>query len=130
MTRKASPVLSIALSILCLASFLAIPFFSSAGQFPEIRSSFEKFLATYVKEIKRGNTVYLKAVHPKLPEEMNGFFIGITMDMMKYADENNLSPTITCREYEICKVTWPQPGDSWAAQTFVRHDGNWKWLDY
>ena len=61
---------------------------------------------------------------------MSGFFIGLTMDMMKYADENNLSPTITCREYEICKVTWPQPGDSWAAQTFVRHDGNWKWLDY
>ena len=57
-------------------------------------------------------------------------FIGITLDMMKYADDNNLSPAVTCREYEMCKVTWPQPGDSWAAQTFIRHEGVWRWLDY
>ena len=115
---------------LCVAVCLFTPLPVAGGEIPELESSFNGFLGTYIKEIKSGNTSYLKTVHPKLPEEQRGFFIGITLDMMKYADDNNLSPAVTCREYEMCKVTWPQPGDSWAAQTFIRHEGVWRWLDY
>lgn len=54
---------------------------------------------------------------------MHDFFFDATMAMMRCADEQGLEPDIECKEYEVCKVTWPQPGGSWAAQSFIRHDG-------
>ena len=96
----------------------------------ELESSFRQFLADYIIQVKKGNREYLEVVHPGLPREQRSFFIGITIDMMKHADENDLKPAITCRDYGICKATWPQPGGSWAAQHFIRHDGNWRWLQY
>jgi hypothetical protein len=130
MTREEPPALAKAVHVLCLVFCLAIPCLASAADYPDLESSFKEFLGTYIQEIKNGNADYLKTVYPGLPEEKRGFFMGNTLDMMKHAHENNLSPSITCREYEICKATWPQPGDSWAAQTFVRRDGKWQWLDY
>ena len=54
---------------------------------------------------------------------MRDFFFDMTLDMMKHAKEAGLEPEITCREYGVCKVIWPQPGDSWAAQSFIKHEG-------
>ena len=115
---------------LCVAVCLFTPLPVSGDEIPELESSFNGFLGTYIKEIKSGNTSYLKAVHPKLPEEQYDFFLNITLNMMKYAHENTLSPTVTCREFNICKAVWPQPANSWAAQSFIRHEGVWRWLDY
>lgn len=33
-----------------------------------------------------------------------------------------------CKKYKICKVTWPPPEDSWAAQSFIKHEGAWRIL--
>ena len=96
----------------------------------DLETGFRQFLDTYIKEIRSGNREFLKTTHPNLPEEMQGFFIGITIDMMEYANVNGLEPTITCRDYNICKATWPQPGDSWASQSFILHQGSWRWLEY
>ena len=114
----------------CLVVCLVSPSIAFGAEVPELELSFKVFLGTYVKEIKRGNADYLETVHPKLPEEMHEFFLDITLGMMKHADEKGLFPKITCREYNICKATWPQPGGSWAAQTFIRHEGDWLWLEY
>lgn len=94
----------------------------------DLEADFRAFLETYVQEMKQGNTEYLVSVHPDLPAEMHEFFFDATQAMMKYADEQGLEPTIECREYEVCKVTWPQPGGSWAAQSFIRHEGVWRFL--
>ena len=96
----------------------------------DLESGFRQFLGTYIKEMRAENREFLGTVHPNLPEETQGFFIGITLDMMKHANENGLDPTITCRDYNICKATWPQPGDSWASQSFILHESSWRWLEY
>lgn len=76
------------------------------------------------------NTAYLKAVHPKLPAETCAFFFDVTLNMMRYADENEtVEPKIECQDFNVCKVVYPQPNDSWAAQRFIRHEGDWRWLD-
>ena len=109
---------------------LGMPVRMFSADIPQLQTSFMNFLSIYIKEIKQGNAGYLETVHPNLPADMHEFFIDITLDMMKYAGNEGIAPDITCREYDICKVTWPQPGDSWAAQTFVRHEGKWQWLEY
>ena len=114
------------LSILCMTLLIPSLCLAEVG----LESGFHQFLETYIKEIRSGNREFLGTVHPNLPEETQGFFIGITIDMMKHANENGLDPTITCREYNICKATWPQPGGSWASQSFILHEGSWRWLEY
>jgi hypothetical protein len=94
----------------------------------DVEADFRAFLETYVQEIKQRNTEYLVNVHPDLPADMHDFFLEATQSMMKYADEQGIEPTIECREYNVCKVTWPQPGGSWAAQSFIRHEGVWRFL--
>jgi len=95
----------------------------------EIEASFRTFLAEYRREIKQRNQAYLSRIHPNLPAEMRDFFLDVTIDMMKYSDANDIAPQITCREYAVCKATYTQPNDSWAAQTFILHDGAGRWLD-
>jgi hypothetical protein len=75
----------------------------------DLEADFRAFLETYVQEIKQRNTEYLVNVHPDLPADMHEFFLEATQAMMKYADEQAIEPTIECREYNVCKVTWPQP---------------------
>lgn len=82
----------------CIMVCLLAPLSVSGSELAELESSFNDFLVTYIKEIKSGNTDYLKTIHPKLPEEQRDFFVNITLDMMKYARDNNLSPTVACRE--------------------------------
>jgi hypothetical protein len=96
----------------------------------DLEQGFRLFLGNYIKEINSGNRQFLETIHPNLPEEMRGFFIGVTIDMMKYAHANGLEPAITCRDYNICKATWPQPSESWASQSFILHEGSWRWLEY
>jgi len=128
--RTRRSVVKMVVGTLCSGIFLLSPGMASSAEFPELESSFRQFLAVYIDEMKSGNKQYLETIHPSLPAGQRGFFIGITLDMMRHADEEHLKPGITCREYGICKATWPQPGGSWAAQTFIRYDGAWKWLDY
>ena len=130
MVRTRRSAVRMVVGALCLGTFLLSPGMATPAGFEELESSFRQFLAVYISEMKKGNRQYLETVHPSLPGGQQGFFIGITLDMMKYADEEQLEPEITCREYSICKATWPQPGGSWAAQTFIRRHGEWKWLDY
>lgn len=95
----------------------------------DIEASFRTFLAEYRREIKRRNRDYLARVHPSLPAEMRDFFLDVTIDMMKHSDETGTAPQIDCQEYAVCKATYTQPGDTWAAQSFIFHDGAWRWLD-
>ena len=125
-----SATLKTAILTLCIVTSLVATPFASVDDLSELESSFQDFHSTYIREIKSGNTEFLRSVHPKLPEEIYSFFIGITLDMMKHANDEGLGPAVTCREYNICKATWPQPGGSWAAQTFILHEGKWQWLAY
>lgn len=103
---------------------------SDQGSRDEVEGNFRQFLNQYQLEMRARNTAYLKAVHPKLPAETYAFFFDVTLNMMRYADENNeVEPKIECQDFNICKVVYPQPNDSWAAQRFIRHDGDWRWLD-
>ena len=96
----------------------------------DLEENFRQFLSQYRLEVRARNTAYLKAVHPKLPAEMHAFFFDVTLNMMRYADENEgVEPKIECQDFSICKVVYPQPNDSWAAQRFIRHEGDWRWLD-
>lgn len=95
----------------------------------DLKRSFQAFLQDYRHEIRRRNAAYLKSVHPKLPEDMHGFFFDVTGDMMKFSEEQGLEPTLECQEFKVCKVIYPQPGGSWAAQRFILHDNGWRWLD-
>lgn len=65
---------------------------------------------------------------PELPPEMADFFFDLTQGMMRHAEQHDLQPEIACRTYGVCTVTWPQPQDHWAAQAFIRHAGEWRWL--
>jgi hypothetical protein len=94
-----------------------------------LETSFRSFLAEYRQEVRQRNVDYLKIVHPKLPPEQYDFFFDITLQMMRHSDENGLEPKIECREYGVCKAVYMQPGGSWAAQTFILHEGDWRWLD-
>ena len=60
---------------------------------------------------------------------MHDFFLDITIDMMKFSDENDAEPKIECQVYNACKVIYPQPNDNWAAQQFIFHNGSWRWLE-
>lgn len=95
----------------------------------EIETSFQNFLAEYRREIKRRNRAYLGNVHPSLPGEMHDLFLDITINMMKFSEDNGLEPAIECRDYAVCKVVYTQPDNSWAAQQFIFHNGAWRWLD-
>ncbi len=79
--------------------------------------------------MRRRNGAYLKSVHPKLPDEMYDFFFDVTLQMMQFSEDEDLEPTIECQEFKVCKVVYPQPNDSWAAQRFISHEGAWRWLD-
>ena len=94
----------------------------------DLEADFRAFFDTYVQEIDQRNVEYLRGVHPDLPSEMHEFFFDATQSMMKHADEQGLEPAIECEDYDVCEVTWPQPGDSWAAQRFIRHEGAWRFL--
>ena len=96
---------------------------------PEIEASFQTFLTEYRHEIKQRKRSYLSGVHPSLPGEMHDFFLDITIDMMKFSDENDTEPKIECQVYNACKVIYPQPNDNWAAQQFIFHNGSWRWLE-
>lgn len=103
---------------------------SDQGSRDDVKESFRQFLDKYQLEMRARNTAYLKTVHPKLPAETHAFFFDVTLNMMRYADENEgVEPKIECQDFNICKVVYPQPNDSWAAQRFIRHAGNWRWLD-
>ena len=106
------------------------PTFAAGEESNDLEAGFQSFLNTYISQVKQRNVDYLRTVHPKLPADMYDFFFDLTLGMMKYAGEKSLSPDIECREYNVCKVIWPQPGESWAAQTFILHEGKWLWLDY
>lgn len=129
MSRPVTKTLKAAAFALCLV--LVPSLFAFGGEtVEELEPAFRRFLETYVGEIRSGNMEYLGTVHPNLPVETRGFFIGVTLDMMKYATDEGLKPTVTCRDMGICKVTWPQPGDSWASQSFLLQNREWRWLDY
>lgn len=111
--------------ILCVPALLVA---AGCGGREDLNSEFRPFLDTYVREIHERDREYLRNVHPELPEEMSDFFLDVTLSMMRYAEENGLEPTIECEEYDVCQVTWPQPGGNWAAQRFIRQEGAWQFL--
>ena len=118
---------SVSLSVLG-PSFAQSP--SDQVRVDELEKSFRQFLSEYWQEMKQRNSVYLRAVHPKLPGEAHEFFFDVTLDMMRYAEATEgVEPTIVCQDFSVCKVVYPQPNNSWAAQRFILHDGAWRWLD-
>ena len=36
---------------------------------------------------------------------------------------------VTALRAAVAEFGCPQPNDSWAAQRFIWHEGNWRWLD-
>ena len=95
----------------------------------ELERSFQEFLQEYRHEMRRRNGTYLKSVHPKLPDEMYDFFFDVTLQMMQFSEDEDLEPALECEEFQVCKVIYPQPNNSWAAQRFIFHEGAWRWLD-
>jgi hypothetical protein len=96
----------------------------------DVEDSFRQFLGEYWPQMKARNSDYLKTVHPKLPAEAYDFFFDITLAMMQYAETNEaVEPKIECQDFNVCKVIYPQPNDSWAAQRFILYQGAWRWLD-
>jgi len=96
----------------------------------DVEDSFRQFLGEYWPQMKARNSDYLKTVHPKLPAEAYDFFFDVTLNMMRYAETNEaVEPKIECQDFNVCKVIYPQPNDSWAAQHFVLHQGVWRWLN-
>ena len=93
-----------------------------------IEDDFRVFLKDYVAHIESRDRSFLHTVNPELPEDMNDFFFDVTMNMMKHAKDEGLDPTVNCKEYGVCTVTWPLSDGSWAAQSFIRHDGKWQFL--
>lgn len=115
--------------ILLLSFLLAYPAGLYGENTSKLKTDFQEFLGTYIEAVKIRDKQFLGTIHPNLPEDMYEFFFDVTQNMMSFAQEEGLAPDIECREYNVCKVTWPQPGDSWAAQTFIRHEGKWRWLE-
>ena len=96
----------------------------------ELEASFQAFLEVYWQELKDRNRTFLASVHPKLPQDMYDFFFDMTLSMMRYSEDNpEVEPAIECQEFNICKVVYPQPNGSWAAQRFILYEGTWRWLD-
>ncbi len=95
----------------------------------DLEHSFQAFLRDYRPEMRRRNAAYLKTVHPKLPEEMHDFFFDITLQMMKFSDDQGLEPTMECQDFKVCKVIYPQPEGGWAAQRFILSGDGWRWLE-
>jgi hypothetical protein len=95
----------------------------------ELEQSFQAFLPDYWEAINKGDKAFLKSVHPKLPAEMYDFFFEVTRDMMAHSEKESLSRSMECQDYKVCKIVYPQPNDSWAAQQFIQHEGRWRWLD-
>lgn len=95
----------------------------------DLERSFQAFLQDYWQEIRRRNGAFLESVHPKLPNDMYEFFFDVTLQMMRFSDEQSLEPTIECQEFNVCKAIYPQPNDSWAAQRFILYESSWRWLD-
>lgn len=120
-TWKLIPWLSVSLLVLgagCREADRALP----------TEESFRSFLEVYVERIHTRDIEYLQSVHPSLPSEMRDFFFDVTADMMHHSRDQGLQPTIECQEYEVCTVTWTQSDGSWAAQRFIRHEGEWRFL--
>ena len=118
--------------LLCCLLILAVlqsSFAATQGDV-DVEGSFRQFLGEYWPQMKARNADYLKTVHPKLPAEAYGFFFDATLGMMQYAETNEaVEPKIECQDFNVCKVIYPQPNDSWAAQRFILHQGAWRWLD-
>ena len=95
----------------------------------ELERSFGEFLEGYWQEIQQRNETYLASLHPKLPKEMHDFFFDATLQMMNFSEKKGLERTIECQNFKVCKVTYPQPNDSWAGQRFILYEGNWRWLN-
>ncbi len=110
--------------------FAQLPLAAAQDGSNELAVKFQAFLGEYQPQMKARNADYLKSVHPKLPAEAYDFFFDVTLNMMKYAEETEgAEPKIECQEFNVCRVIYPQPNDSWAAQRFILHEGNWRWLD-
>ncbi len=116
------------ISFACIAAVFATLGCRNGEKGNDVEADFQTFFEAYVQGITQRNTEYLLSVHPDLPSEMHEFFFDVTQEMMQYAGEHGLEPSVECREYNVCKVTWPQPGGSWAAQSFIRHQGEWRFL--
>ena len=95
----------------------------------ELKRSFQAFLDDYWQEIQHRNGTFLASVHSKLPKDMHYLFFDATLQMMNFSEETGLERTIDCQEFNVCKVVYPQPNDSWAAQRFISYKGEWRWLD-
>ena len=118
--------------LLCclLASVVAKSSMATTQNSGDVEGSFRQFLKEYWPQMKARNSNYLKTVHPKLPAEAYGFFFDVTLNMMLYAETNEaVEPKIECQDFNVCKVIYPQPNDSWAAQRFILHHGAWRWFD-
>ena len=94
-----------------------------------LEAEFRSFLPTYIQRIKQRDIEYLETVHPGLPKEMHEFFLNLTLNSMKHADEEGLEPDIKYKDENVFTVTWPQPGDSWEEQSFIRYGGSWRFLE-
>lgn len=101
---------------------------AEASEAQQLKADFQDFLSVYIRKMEEKDTDFLARVHPELPGELYDFFFDATQAMMRHAQKNGLPPDIACKDYGVCTATWPQPGDSWAAQSFIRHEGTWRWL--
>ena len=120
--------LTAALVLLLLWSFASPAMAGNKGQTEGLKKDFQQFLPTYIQHVREKDRSFLATIHPELPEEMYDFFFDATLNMMRYARSHDLQPDVTCKDYGVCTVTWPQPKNSWAAQTFIRHEEHWRWL--
>lgn len=128
MKRRPKPVVAALIGLLLLSWSVPGLALGRDDGVLALRSDFEQFLPTYVQAVKQGNVAFLARIHPDLPPEMVDFFFDLTQGMMRHAEQHDLQPEIECRAYGVCTVTWPQPQGHWAAQSFIRHDGKWRWL--
>ena len=102
----------------------------ASGDLAKLETDFQRFLDDYWQHVRRRDREFLQSVHPKLPQEMYDFFFNVTLDMMRHSEgRGSIEPSIECQEFNVCKVVYPQPNDSWAAQRFIVHQGAWQWLD-
>ena len=123
----------VSLSLVSLAWVFISPAMAQTSVRPggtsELQRSFASFLGVYRGEIKRRNAAYLESVHPKLPKKMHEIFFDVTLQMMRYSEQQGLAPKIECQDFKVCKAVYPQPNDGWAAQRFILHENRWRWLD-
>lgn len=120
-------------TLVCCIVLMAIPQSSFAADDAggnDVEAEFRQFLDEFRPQMKARNAAYLQAVHPKLPAEAYDLFFDVTLNMMQHAEKNEgIEPTVECQDFNVCKVVYPQPNDSWAAQRFILHQGTWHWLD-